>query len=271
MVVQKSTRINSQWPCDYSIFNNQLMFIIQLSQFGDGGGAICVPDIVRKVVNDKRIIKVGVGLDDDAIDLYKWSMKSCSGDINSYQRNNTRIFTMKDILELIEKKKQKQNLWAMTSRFDLGKILPNRIHQQLGIKTLAQQILGVTFQKPSKMIRSNWNKSELSTEQVAYAARDAWVSAAVVDRLQRENNEVFCYESLMEMDFLKYQMKISTMAAKLDAKRKLRRKKQKEEVNAQDRVRWRNFICSIPSIQYPTFDDDDLAMMEFFPSGEVVA
>ena len=159
----------------------------------------------------------------------------------------------------------------MTSRFDLGKILPNRIHQQLGIKTLAQQILGVTFQKPSKMIRSNWNKSQLSTEQVAYAARDAWVSAAVVDRLQRENNEVFCYESLMEMDFLKYQMKISTMAAKLDAKRKLRRKKQKEEVNAQDRVRWRNFICSIPSIQYPTFDDDDLAMMEFFPSGEVVA
>ena len=159
----------------------------------------------------------------------------------------------------------------MTSRFDLGKILPNRIHQQLGIKTLAQQILGVTFQKPSKMIRSNWNKSQLSTEQVAYAARDAWVSAAVVDRLQRENNEVFCYESLMEMDFLKYQMKISTMAAKLDAKRKLRRKKQKEEVNAQDQVRWRNFICSIPSIQYPTFDDDDLAMMEFFPSDEVVA
>ena len=52
---------------------------------------------------------------------------------------------------------------------------------------------------------SNWGLRYLSDEQIAYAARDAWVAAAIIERLQQGNADVFGADSLIEMDFMRNQ------------------------------------------------------------------
>ena len=58
---------------------------------------------------------------------------------------------------------------------------------------------------------SNWGLRHLSDEQIAYAARDAWVAAAIIERLQKGNEEVFGADSLMEMDFMRNQTLMKDM------------------------------------------------------------
>ena len=74
---------------------------------------------------------------------------------------------------------------------------------------------------------SNWGNRHLTPEQISYAARDAWVSAAIVDHLQKSNVDTFRAESLMDMDFMKNQRNMVDMDA-----RALQRKKAKLELKA---------------------------------------
>ena len=99
--------------------------IVQLSRCGDGS-SVHAPDILRSVINNPRIIKVGVGIDDDALELYRWSKES-----------------IKDVQE-----QQMPQLWEMTSRFDIGCILPNQNpSRRSGIRELAEKILGAETKK----------------------------------------------------------------------------------------------------------------------------
>lgn len=103
--------------------------IIQLSRCGDGS-ALYAPEIVRRVINNPKIIKVGVGIDDDALELYRWSKKrfeSAPG-------------------KSVDEHQQSQ-LWEMTSRFDIGCILGVPNNKRSGIRELAQKILGVEINK----------------------------------------------------------------------------------------------------------------------------
>lgn len=74
---------------------------------------------------------------------------------------------------------------------------------------------------------SNWGNRHLTPEQISYAARDAWVSAAIVEQLQKSNVDTFRVESLMAMDFMKNQRNMVDMDA-----RALQRKKAKLELKA---------------------------------------
>jgi hypothetical protein len=107
--------------------------IIQLSRCGDGS-AMYAPAILRTIINNPKIIKVGVGIDDDALELYRWSKSSSSG--NARDNNNWRH------------PQQTTQFWEMTSRFDIGCILPNtNPSRRSGIRELAQTILGVEINK----------------------------------------------------------------------------------------------------------------------------
>ena len=82
---------------------------------------------------------------------------------------------------------------------------------------------------------SNWGLRHLSDEQIAYAARDAWVAAAIIERLQKGNEEVFGTDSLMKSDFMKNQTPVKDMderkreKKRLKNKLKARKKRQKDD------------------------------------------
>ena len=101
--------------------------IIQLSRCGDGSAQFG-PEILRRVINNPKIIKVGVGIDDDALELYRWSKNSL---------NNARNGSVNQ--------HRPSQLWEMKSRFDIGCILQN--NKRSGIRELAQKILGVDINK----------------------------------------------------------------------------------------------------------------------------
>lgn len=167
--------------------------IFQLSLCGDGSAQFA-PEVLRRIINNPKVIKVGVGLDDDALELYRWSKESLSSS-------------------------QPQQLWEMASRLDIGCILGAPNDRRAGLKELAQKVLGVDLIKSKKLSMSNWGLRNLSLEQIHYAARDAWVSAAIIDHLQKSNNHNFQVETMMEMEFMSSQRKMDD----LDARAKLRR------------------------------------------------
>ena len=103
--------------------------IIQLSRCGDGS-ALYAPEILRRVINDPKIIKVGVGIDDDALELYRWSKKS---------------FESAPGKSADERQQLSSQLWEMTSRFDIGCALPN--NKRSGIRELGEKILGAEIIK----------------------------------------------------------------------------------------------------------------------------
>lgn len=228
--------------------------IIHLSRCGDGS-SLYAPEILRSVINNPKIIKVGVGIDDDALELYRWSR----GDY--LEQHNQEI----------------PQLWAMTSRFDIGCILPSKNPScRSGLRELAQKILGTEINKSKKLAMSNWGKRHLTLEQIAYGARDAWVSAAIVEQLQKGNNgDVFRAESLMEMDFLKSQRVLSDMderaTARKLAKQELkemieRRKIDLKGIGTQEGIREQQLyhildLCR--PAQPPTFGEDDVAVPLF--------
>lgn len=102
---------------------------------------------------------------------------------------------------------------------NIGCILGAPNDRRAGLKELAQKVLGVDLIKSKKLSMSNWGLRNLSLEQIYYAARDAWVSAAVIDQLQKCNSDTFQVEMIMEMEFMRTQRKMDD----LDERAKLRR------------------------------------------------
>ena len=114
---------------------------------------------------------------------------------------------------------------------------------------------------------SNWGVRHLSDEQIAYAARDAWVGAAIVERLQKGNREVFGVESLIQMDFMKNQTNMKDMDVRVRKRKILKdelkaiKNKQKENdcVEKQDEDRKRELYALLSELkgdQPPTFPPD---------------
>lgn len=78
-----------------------------------------------------------------------------------------------------------------------------------------------------KLSMSNWGNRRLTPEQISYAARDAWVSAAIIELLHKKNADTFRAESLMSMEFMKSQRNMVDVDS-----RALERKKAKTELKA---------------------------------------
>lgn len=107
-------------PATVQLSTPSSCIIIHLSRCGDGSAA-CAPEILRDVINNPKIIKVGVGIDDDALEMYRWSKESVVDN---------------------------QQFWEMTSRFDLGCVLPGKNPgRRSGLGELAREILGVEMNK----------------------------------------------------------------------------------------------------------------------------
>lgn len=83
-------------PATVQLSTTTSCIIIQLALCGDGSASYA-PKILQNVINDPKIIKVGVGIDDDALEIYKWSL----------EEDNTEL------------------IYDMKSRLDLGCVLPD--------------------------------------------------------------------------------------------------------------------------------------------------
>ena len=124
----------------------------------------CLP-LLEVVLEDANIVKCGCGLDDDVLDL------RCA------------VPGWKDL--------------EVRSRFDLG--LLGTSNDRLGLKSLTRIVLQQDLEKPRQICLSDWSQFPLSEEQLEYAARDAWVGAAVVQELEYQDPEIFCPKSLIKL------------------------------------------------------------------------
>lgn len=227
-------------PATIQLSTPDSCLVVQLSIMGDGS-AKNAPLILRDVVNNPSIIKVGVGIDDDALELYRWSKES-----------------------------NQCNLWEMTSRFDIGCILPdNTPGRRIGLREVAKTILGVEIKKNKKLQMSNWGKKQLSPEQISYAARDAWVSAAVVKRLQSDNKDVFGANTLLESDFIKHQRSLKEIDeratlrknAKVEYKALVGQTEESGEAADANRIKELKETMALYRPDYPpSFSKEDFAM-----------
>jgi len=224
--------------------------IIQLSRCGDGS-ALHAPAVLRDVINNERIIKVGVGIDDDALEFYRWSRESFE---------------------------EETQLYELKSRFDLGCLLPYKNPStRAGIKELGEKVIGVSLNKSKRLSMSNWGSRYLTEEQIAYAARDAWVSAAIIERLQKANEEVFATDELRKMDFMTNQTKMKDMDERVRERKALKdelkelKNKQKDDSNtsenkrdAKRREELYGLLASLKGDQPPTFPED-VFKFQFYP------
>lgn len=102
---------------------------------------------------DERVLKVGVGIDDDAVECWlHWGLD-------------------------------------VRGRLDLGGV-GSVGGETRGLKSLALDVLGVELPKSKSVTMSNW-ELELSGKMLAYAAADAWVGRAVLDALAARQPAVF--------------------------------------------------------------------------------
>jgi len=123
----------------------------------------------------KGVIPVGVGIDDDFVEMYRWCLEHGVDDCGGPS-------------------------WAgppgVLGRFDLGGIGSPR-GGTFGLAKLTAGVLGQILPKTKTLSRTHWSKSNrLSDKELAYAARDAWAGSAVLDRLGRLDPDRFGPEAV---------------------------------------------------------------------------
>jgi len=98
-----------------------------------------LPRLLISILGDENILKVGVGIEEDASKLRRHRGLVCEG--------------MTDIQKMVQ----------TTER-----------GQQFGLKALAQRFLGIELEKSKRITMSNWENFPLTLRQIEYAALDAW-------------------------------------------------------------------------------------------------
>jgi len=168
------------------------------------GTAASVPGVVQAVLADETVVKAGVAIDEDAIDIYRWGCASSS------TQHQGVLPGMKDVWGRDHKRLSEQ--WVVRSRFDLGCIAGGSPHRRAGLRQIAEVVEGVDLPKSKKLTMSDWGgggggkggrgrrrpqqRGPLTPAQVAYAARDAWVAASAVDTLCSDRPDVFGAEAI---------------------------------------------------------------------------
>lgn len=236
--------------------------VVRLSQCGDGS-ARHAPTVIRELINDANVIKAGVGLDDDALELYRWSLMGAGSDDENVAKGRHQQQQEEDCLD---------TTWDMKSRFDIGCISPSSDpHRRLGLRQIALEVLGIDLPKNKKLTMSNWGESRLSAAQIAYAARDAWVAAAVCQRLREKNEGLFSSEALLEADFLVNERKLDVMdfrarsrkEAKLKVKKLGEKRREVGNLNEEDESQMKEsyrLLDFYRPAHPPTFDEESLQL-----------
>ena len=140
---------------------------------------------LQPVLGNKKLPKVGVGLDDDCVELWRGSKGSlevkCRIDIGGVGVSAVRS----DNPETVTGDEKTTEAPALTN-FD-----------SRSLTSVTQAILGVSLAKPRRVQVSNWGgKPPLLRRQVTYAAADAWAGAAVFSELARRRPDLFGSVSL---------------------------------------------------------------------------
>ena len=138
----------------------------------DGSCSKNAVPFLQSVLGNQNVVKAGVGIDQDMIELFRHWDPSVTPQQN----------TITDI----------------RGRFDIGGI-GGKNGETLSLKRLANGILGVELPKSRKIAISNWGKIPLSDQQIAYAARDAWIAAAVMHEMARLDEATFSTEAISNL------------------------------------------------------------------------
>lgn len=104
------------------------------------------PEQLVKIINDEKILKVGIALHDDLKDLRKLN------------HNSKPLNTV-----------------------DLNKMAQQLDFESIGAKKLSALVLGFTISKSEQT--SNWEAQNLSHGQLRYAATDAWICNLIYRKL----------------------------------------------------------------------------------------
>mmetsp|Transcript_30754 Transcript_30754/g.35070 ORF Transcript_30754/g.35070 Transcript_30754/m.35070 type:complete len:371 (+) Transcript_30754:87-1199(+) len=165
-------------PATLQLSTSQSALLVPIARDGVGiihsGG---LPNIFHQLLEDSSIIPVGVGLDDDMVELYRWCLE--------YGDDEEPAWSMDDAENICR-------------RFDMGGIgaAPGTT---AGLARLVASILGVKLVKNNNLARTHWSKAEgLKLKEISYAARDAWAAVAVLDRLGEMDQERFGLSAIQE-------------------------------------------------------------------------
>lgn len=104
------------------------------------------PVLLRNVLSNKLILKVGSGILQDVTKLNRDTGLSCKG--------------------LMDTQKMAKSIGIPVS-------------QKLGLKALAKHFLGIDLEKPKSVSMSNWERCPLRLKQIHYAALDAWIGLKI--------------------------------------------------------------------------------------------
>ena len=105
-------------------------------------------DKLIDLINDKKIKKIGIAIFDDIKSLQK---------IKEFESNSV---------------------------IDLNKLALNLGFESIGAVKLSILILGFSISKSARL--SNWEKKDLTTSQIEYAATDAWICNMIYKKLINE-------------------------------------------------------------------------------------
>ena len=103
---------------------------------------------LAKLLSDKSVLKVGVGLANDA-------------------QNLQSVFS-----------------FQLTEFLDLGEVTRKAGIESYGLRSLTARFLGFRISKRAQC--SNWDRKELRPFQISYAATDAWVSREIFVAMQQQ-------------------------------------------------------------------------------------
>jgi ribonuclease D len=131
----------SYLPSLLQLASDDEVFIFQLKHLGLAGP-------LRTILADPAIIKAGVSLDYDILELKKLALFKAAGFM------------------------------------DLGKLARKAGIKNHGLRGLAAVLLGIRIAKGAQT--SNWSKDVLTPQQIQYAATDAWVGRRLYLALEAE-------------------------------------------------------------------------------------
>jgi ribonuclease D len=121
--------------------------------------------VLHDFLADATILKAGGGVDQDMLELFRWKPSPYLDDISG--------------------------------RMDIGGIGGSN-GRTSSLKNLAKAVLDVDLLKSKKLAMSDWGKAPLTDAQIAYAARDAWASAAILHELAARDPNTYSTESLRD-------------------------------------------------------------------------
>lgn len=154
-------RVAFEGPATIQLATPHSCLVVHLTRRRDQTYSPCIKVLQQRVIGNADIVKVGVGIDQDILELYRFN-----------------------------------KMFQGISRFDLGGVASSSSNRTTGLKSLVKAVLGIKLNKSRKLACSNWSRWPLTKAQLDYCARDAWAGAAVYCALQNNYRSTFAVSNI---------------------------------------------------------------------------